>query len=199
MDLRLDNVTARLAGKRSLAEPWIFERSAAVALILRYRAPDPELLLMRRVDRAGDPWSGHVSLPGGRGEPGDASVQATAVREVSEEVGIDLASQGHLLGNLEPLHPLFHGLERPLHVTPFVYVLTADVEASTGAEARRVFWLPLAEVVSGSLDSTLRYTLAGLTKDFPCWRYAGEEIWGLTYRIVQDFLGVVAETRGSDK
>src|SRR5215212_8984002 len=61
-------------------------RHAAVALVLR-AAPGGgecgalELLLIKRAEYEGDPWSGHVAFPGGRQEPDDASLQDTAVRE----------------------------------------------------------------------------------------------------------------------
>ena len=41
---------------------------AAVAVVL---TPDPDsVLLIRRAERTGDPWSGHMALPGGRREAG---------------------------------------------------------------------------------------------------------------------------------
>src|ERR671920_2114796 len=70
---------------------------AAVAAVLT-PAPD-SILLIRRADRSGDPWSGHMALPGGRREPGDTDLLATAIRETAEELGIELAHDdlaGHL-------------------------------------------------------------------------------------------------------
>ncbi|KAJ2898123.1 hypothetical protein IWW38_001489, partial [Coemansia aciculifera] len=51
-----------------------------------------QLLLIQRAKYPGDPWSGHIGFPGGKREPTDASDQATAEREVLEELGIDLTS-----------------------------------------------------------------------------------------------------------
>jgi 8-oxo-dGTP pyrophosphatase MutT (NUDIX family) len=57
---------------------------AAVALVC---VPDPDaILLIRRSERAGDPWSGQMGLPGGRRDSSDRDLLATAVRE-TEEVG----------------------------------------------------------------------------------------------------------------
>ena len=51
-------------------------------------AGDARLVLTERVDRGGH-HSGEVSFPGGRAEPGDADLVATALREAAEEVGLD--------------------------------------------------------------------------------------------------------------
>lgn len=64
-------------------------REAAVALLLRPRE-QLEILLIKRAERDTDPWSGHMALPGGRREPGDADLVTTAFRETEEETGVPL-------------------------------------------------------------------------------------------------------------
>lgn len=62
---------------------------------------DPEVLFIKRAGRAGDRWSGHVALPGGKRDPQDADDLAAAIRETKEEVGLDLTAKGcFLIGNL---------------------------------------------------------------------------------------------------
>ncbi|MGH7466016.1 MAG: NUDIX domain-containing protein, partial [Longimicrobiales bacterium] len=63
------------------------QREAAVAILVRPRDA-LELLLIRRAELHGDPWSGHIALPGGRRAPDDADLLATACRETEEEVGV---------------------------------------------------------------------------------------------------------------
>lgn len=51
---------------------------------------DAEVLFIKRAGRAGDRWSGHIALPGGKRDPTDDSDVAAAIRETREEVGLDL-------------------------------------------------------------------------------------------------------------
>src|SRR5829696_6110206 len=81
-------------------------RLAAILLALRARADgEPELLMIKRAEAEGDPWSGHIACPGGRMEDGDNDLAVTAVRETLEETGIDVAKDGRLLGQLDDLSP----------------------------------------------------------------------------------------------
>jgi 8-oxo-dGTP pyrophosphatase MutT (NUDIX family) len=61
---------------------------------------DAEVLFIKRAGRAGDRWSGHTALPGGKRDPEDADDVAAAVRETREEIGLDLVSHGIPAGNL---------------------------------------------------------------------------------------------------
>ena len=91
---------------------------AAVAVVL---APEPEsVLLIRRAERAGDPWSGHMALPGGRrrSRP-DHDLVATAIRETAEEVGLALGPE-QLIGALDDVVPRTPVLP-PIAVRPFVF------------------------------------------------------------------------------
>ena len=155
------------------------QRRAAVAAILAERS----VLLMVRAARAGDPWSGHISLPGGGYQPSDGDLLATAMRETHEEIGVDLAS-ARLLGNLPALHPRASG-PVGIEVTPFVFVPTAPVIPTLGPEAVGTFWLPLELAASGALDGTHKYA-GDLT--VPCWTFEGHTIWGMTWRILVDLL-----------
>src|SRR6185503_4424279 len=83
------------------AEFYEGARYAAVALMLRVGPPPDgalEMLLVKRAEYAGDPWSGHIALPGGRREPGDVSLEDTAVRETQEEIDVDLSAHARMLG-----------------------------------------------------------------------------------------------------
>jgi len=148
---------------------------------------------MRRSERAGDRWSGHVSLPGGREEPGDPDLATTAVRETLEEVGVDLRRAARPLGRLEPTRAVARGKILPMTITPFVFALVADAPLVLAEEAESAFWLPLDSAVSGALDDTYVYRLGPLPLRLPCWRHQGYVVWGLTYQMLRGLLDVVAD------
>src|SRR5262245_58169717 len=109
-----------MPGKEVDAEDGIIW--AAIAVTIRLGdAGEPELLMIKRAEHDGDPWSGHVACPGGREEDGDASLEATAIRETREETGIDLGRVGRILGTLDDLSPRTPYLP-PIVIRPFVAV-----------------------------------------------------------------------------
>jgi 8-oxo-dGTP pyrophosphatase MutT (NUDIX family) len=175
---------ARLAARAPLraAAPGAME--TAVALILAPGAKGLEALFIRRAERADDPWSGHIALPGGRREPGDADRLATAVRETKEEVGVTLPSSA-LLGELDDLHPSAARLP-PLVISPYVFGFGARPEAGVSAEVSEVLWLPLSELPACEGKTTV--TIKGFPVEVPCFDRGGVVIWGLTYRILTGFL-----------
>jgi len=179
----------RLVSRLQLAAPEsdaTERKRAAVAALLHDEPAGPRVLMMRRVVRDGDPWSGHVSLPGGRYQLDDKDLLTTAIRETHEELGIELA-QARLLGNLQPLHPRTAG-PAGIEVTPFVFATSAAVEPVCGPEAESAFWLPLALAASGEIDGM--YTYPGSAMSFPSWEYEGHTIWGLTMRILGELLAL---------
>ncbi|HEV8382740.1 MAG TPA: CoA pyrophosphatase, partial [Gemmatimonadales bacterium] len=74
--------------------------AAAVAVILHESDDGLEALFIHRAVRVGDTWSGQIAFPGGRREPSDHDLLATAIRETLEEVGVDL-SRAERLGVLD--------------------------------------------------------------------------------------------------
>jgi 8-oxo-dGTP pyrophosphatase MutT (NUDIX family) len=180
----------RRPGRRAAAAPGT--PRASVALVLRPAPADLELLLIKRAERAGDPWSGHMALPGGRSDPGDADAEATAVRETLEEVGIDLAAEGVALGSLDDLAP--RGGAPRIVVAPFVFGAPAGTVATPNHEVDAAIWIPLRELAHP--DAATEFLLDTVTgehqppRSFPAIGTRGYVIWGMTHRILDDFLAL---------
>jgi 8-oxo-dGTP pyrophosphatase MutT (NUDIX family) len=166
---------------------------AAVALVLREGSGGRELLLIRRAEHERDPWSGQVGFPGGRSEPEDVSLEATAVRETREETGIELLGQGRLLGRLDELRALARGRPVDLVITPFVYALQAGGHGAPSHEVVSLHWLSLQSLLDPAARSFLDHVHEGVPVRLPCLRVGGLVLWGLSYRMFENLRAVVAE------
>lgn len=162
-------------------------REAAVALIVRPRE-QLELLLIKRATHERDPWSGHMALPGGRRDATDEDLIHTAIRETSEEVGIKLQRKEAFIGSLDELAPRNKRLP-PLLIAPFVFGV--DPSASTTinvAEVEAAIWVPVSALRDEQAASEILIELEGGSRAFPSLKYQEYVIWGLTHRILVQFL-----------
>jgi 8-oxo-dGTP pyrophosphatase MutT (NUDIX family) len=186
--LHLAELLVRRPGARVEYPADAAARRAAVALILRLGAGGAlELLMIKRAVYAGDPWSGHVALPGGRHEPGDVSLAETAIRETREETAVDLATRGRLLGTLDDLEPRTPVLP-PIVITPFVAVVEPDVHIVTSPEVARAFWVPVAALRNPDASREVELMVRGTPRRVMSFGYGEHTIWGLTERILRQFL-----------
>ncbi len=82
----------------------IIRRACTTVLLYKSELEDEiYMLLIKRAKRKGDPWSGHVSLPGGMMDDKDKNGLSTAIRELLEETGIDIVEEGKYIGRLSDL------------------------------------------------------------------------------------------------
>jgi ADP-ribose pyrophosphatase YjhB (NUDIX family) len=166
-------------------------REAAVALLLRPRE-QLELLLIKRAEHESDPWSGHMALPGGRREPQDEGLLATAMREVAEEVGVQTHARDHL-GTLDEIHPRSARLPS-IVIAPFVLAVPPDTTAQADqVEVDAALWVPLPALADEGAAHELVLELEGASRHFPAYRLGEHVIWGLTHRILEQFLEVSRE------
>jgi 8-oxo-dGTP pyrophosphatase MutT (NUDIX family) len=146
-------------------------------------------LFVIRATWEGDPWSGHVALPGGRAEPSDTDLIDTARRETWEETDIQLGRDS-FLGILNEIHPRSAHLPS-IGVTPFVAWLPVRPPITASHEIAGHIWVPIRDLAAPERRSTL--TRAEPTQRlFPTIEYAGEVIWGLTHAVIENFLDRVA-------
>ncbi|MEA2766205.1 MAG: hypothetical protein QOK07_2609 [Gemmatimonadaceae bacterium] len=167
------------------------ERRAAVALI--FRAGDrgaPELLFIKRADYPADPWSGQVAFPGGREEAGDANLADTAVRETREETGIDLRSDGIVIGTLDDLRPQTVRLPA-ITVRPYVVLLNRVDSLLLSDEVALAFWVPLEELRQAGSWRDTSVNARGIQLSARAFHHDGHVIWGMTERILAQLLALL--------
>lgn len=182
---RLGRLRDRLAGSLPVTGgddeslPW-----AAVSVVL---VPSPEaILLIRRAERPGDPWSGHMALPGGRREPVDTDLVATAVRETFEEVGLRLR-QAELLGRLDDIIPRTPVLP-PIAVRPYVFSLPERPPLVPNSEVAATHWVHLDRLLHPETYHSVRLEIRGERRIVAAYQLDDAIVWGMTERILSALL-----------
>lgn len=181
---RLARLRDRLADRpsRTPEDPSLLWAAVAIVLI-----PDPDSILMiRRAERIGDPWSGHMALPGGRREPGDRDLLATAIRETSEEVGIELGL-GDFAGSLDDVVPRTPVLP-PIAVRPFVFILGERPSLALNAEVASASWVAIDHFLRADTHLPVRLDIAGESRQVQAYQLDHGVVWGMTERILNSLL-----------
>jgi tetratricopeptide (TPR) repeat protein len=119
--------------------------------------------------------------------PGD-----DAVRETLEETAIDLSRSGRLLGTLDEIHPRTPTLP-PIIVRPYVAVLTEPVHIVPSPEVAAAFWVPVSCLLDPLSSGEDMIHVRGEPRQVTCFRYAEHLIWGMTERILRQFVGYLTD------
>lgn len=178
-------LTGRSARLAERDEPF---HEAAVAIVLRptLDEDDLELLLIRRATRTDDPWSGQIALPGGRAEITDCSLEATALRETVEEVGLDVRVHGEVLGALDELRPRTPVLP-PIIVRPYVCAVRETPTLVPSDEVAEYRWVRLGALFAPSTRVETSVRVRDLQLEVEAYQVGDFTIWGMTERILFSF------------
>jgi 8-oxo-dGTP pyrophosphatase MutT (NUDIX family) len=133
--------------------------------------------------------TGQVSLPGGRVDPGE-SIEAAALREAEEEVGVDPAAV-ELLGRLTPLHipvssHMLHPVVGAVRTRPIFKIGEGEVE--------RLLEVPLARLLAPEAvqrEARRREREPLVLMDVPYFAFDGAKVWGATAMVLAEFLAVL--------
>ncbi len=155
---------------------------AAVAVIINPNDRGGSILLIKRTERLGDPWSGQIAFPGGHKAPNDRDFLETAIREAKEEVGIELREH-KLLGHL----PLVYARTRRVQVVPYVFELRTSAMIRPNEEVSESFWALLDALNEIKATKTEVEVEEGkLSVD--AYIYDEHVVWGLTFRLINILL-----------
>lgn len=177
----LERVRAGLAREPERIELPEGGRRASVAAVLTARL---ELVFMKRSEYEGDPWSGHVSFPGGRVEAGETVLDA-AVRETLEELGLDLG-KAELLGELDEV--VTRGPLPPLVIRPHVFHLPELPALHLNEEVASVHRLSLHTLLANEGRGSMVHPWREHRLILPRVDFDGVRLWGLTLHMVDDLL-----------
>jgi len=149
-------------------------RPAAVLVPVVTREERLTVLFTRRTAHLSD-HAGQISFPGGRAEPGDANAAETALRETTEEIGLE-ASRVEVLGEL-PQYVTVTGYR----VTPVVGLVFPPFELRPDTfEVAEVFEVPLEFLIDPENHQRNSIVYEGGARHYYAVPYEGHYIWGAT-------------------
>lgn len=161
--------------------------SIEAAVLVPLFVQDGELhsvFTLRRDDLRRHP--GEISFPGGRRDPGDTDLVATALREAHEEIGLSVDAV-EVIGALQPTSTFVTSYA----IYPFVGLIPAGSQWSAQAsEVAAVIELPLAALIAGY--GRRRISRRGVPIRTDTYVVGDHLIWGATARILADLLDRVS-------
>lgn len=151
---------------------------SAAVLVPIIHGEQPGILLTKRSSRLKS-HAGQVAFPGGRVERSDASVEAAALREAHEEIGLH-ASHVEVVGRL-PDYVTGTGFL----ISPVLALLPDGLELTPSeAEVEAIFTLPLAVLLDPNAPERRRAYFRGRSREFWVWPHPDHYIWGATAAIL---------------
>ena len=184
MELK-DQIRSTLAALETRAISAGYDREAAVLMPVFEKDCEPHFLLTLRTEEV-ETHKGQISFPGGM-RHGDESLEATALRETWEEIGID-AERIEILGR-------FHDYvsSTDYRVVPYVgYVRSPFQVVPQPTEVAEVLMVPFSIFLDPGRLRTEKMMKRGALIDVYFYSYNFYQIWGLTARIIRDFLSALS-------
>jgi len=164
------------------------KRQASVALILRNVDESPEMFFIERARNAHDPWSGQIAFPGGIKEPDDMDTIQTAIRETSEEVGLELIAENQI-GRLDDQQGRNNYHILPLVISCHVFSLETTVQPVNNYEVADSFWISVPHLLNS--ENRINHQTDYSPAPYPGILLDKERVlWGLTFRFVMHFVEV---------
>lgn len=136
--------------------------------------------------------AGQISLPGGATDEGETLAQ-TALREASEEIGVDPATV-RILGELTPVHVIVSGFT--LHPVVGVTDRRPDFQAAPH-EVDEILEVSLDDLRDASRIRVGTRMREGMAVEYPYFDLLGHQVWGATAMVLGEFVCVLTEMGGA--
>ena len=166
-------------------------KRAAVAISLRSGVSGPEILMIQRAVREGDPWSGHMGFPGGRKDASDDTDVACAKRETREEISFDLDTHGELVCQLSDVNTGWRADRPEMLVAPFIFRVDGTPSFELNHEVDDTLWVPLNFLLDDTNRGRHQWDWRGEVLESDAFTYDGRLIWGLSLMMIDELLEII--------
>ena len=175
-NMDLDNLKSKLS---TPINPEIIDdgkyRLASVLVVIYGKGPT---VVMTEKPKHMKFHAGEISFPGGKLDVNDSNLLETALRETSEEIGLNI-SKDQVIGQLEPVVTLNSGFL----ILPFVSVIDEIPKLEANAEVEKIFHIPLEsflETMARDPDPT-----HNIIQEMYTFEYENQIVWGASARILK--------------
>lgn len=161
-------------------------KPAAVLVPMFFKDEECHLLFTKRTENMRH-HPGQISFPGGRQDPTDNLLLDTALREASEEIGLN-PEDVKIIGELDDMITTSQ-----YRVTPFVCTIPYPYEFTVNAaEIAHLIEVPLSKFLDPSICEIKKFPVyKSYSVDVYYYHIGVEPVWGVTARIVKHFLDIV--------
>jgi len=168
-------------------------RDAGVLIPIIERDGGDFLLFTKRSDELGK-HPGQMSFPGGGREPADADIEATALREAHEEIGLD-PSEVDVVTRIDDIRTITE-----YAVTPVVARIPDRTYAPDEREVAEVVVVAVADLLDPDNYEVERREHPEYGEVVVHYFHVDDyTIWGATARILVQFLELTTDWRAPDK
>ncbi len=157
---------------------------AAVLILVRTGAEEPHVVFTERTHQV-EHHKGQVSFPGGACDDEDESLEATALRETYEEIGVR-PDDVRLLGRLDDMVTVSN-----FRVTPFVGAIASESAYDyklNDEEVASIVEVPLSFLLDEQNMELEVREHGGREVLVPAFAYGGHRIWGATARMLHQLI-----------
>ena len=175
-NMDLDNLKSKLS---TPINPEIIDdgkyRLASVLVVIYGKGPT---VVMTEKPKHMKFHAGEISFPGGKLDVNDSNLLETALRETSEEIGLNI-SKDQVIGQLEPVVTLNSGFL----ILPFVSVIDEIPKLEANAEVEKILYIPLNSLLKTiTKDSDPNHNIISEMYTF---EYEHQIVWGASARMLK--------------
>jgi len=160
----------------------LFQPTSVMALF----TPEEEttLILIQKADIEGYPWRNQMAFPGGNCDPEDLTREATALRELEEEMDIP-SKDVEVVGSIGHFQTINN---KDIEAFIGIWKKKGDICFDT-SEISKVFMIPLRDLMRVHKDKKFASRLPGIHElTYP---YEDIVIWGVTAKIIHHLIEII--------